>query len=606
VRSRCYNCHVKRAWVILTVLLLVGCSDEESPEKPDVGRFLSAYNEIDFQLYRLASEASWRYATDINERHASERLGADKSLAAFRGSRYVIDASRKFLSQPQSLSDLEFRQLDKILLLAAESPGTVPAIVEKRLEAESRARLLLDTAPICAGHHGEHCGQAIPPVDVDEILLRSHDLAERRRVWEASRHTGATLKKPLQELRDLRNRLAGELGYTSYFHLQVADYGMTVSELMQLMDRTNRDFSPLYRQLHAYARHRLATRYHQPVPKSIPAHWLTERWGQSWPDLVESASIDDGLRGRPPDWMVRQAERLCLSIGFPSLPASFWSRSDLYPVAGDSGRVKRSRCWTAHIDRDKDVRTLLGAAPTLRAFENGYRELGHAHYDLAYSYHGVPHVLRDGANRAFHEAVGELLITVSRQEPYLRSLGVIAPGRRVDPIERLLDEALNGSVVRVPWAAGAVTRFEYELYERRLPPEQWNHRWWQLVAHYQGVEPPAPRAESLCDVCSKSQLIERPAQYYDYALMLLIRYQLHDYIARKILHQDPHNCNYFGNRMVGRWLWNIMSAGATRPWRQLLREKTGEDLSSRAMLEYFRPLGEYLAKENAGQSVGWE
>ena len=49
-----------------------------------------------------------------------------------------------------------------------------------------------------------------------------------------------------------------------------------------------------------------------------------------------------------------------------------------------------------------------------------------------------------------------------------------------------------------------------------------------------------------------------------------------------------------------------MSVGATRPWRQLLRERTGEDLSSRAMLDYFRPLTGYLAKENAGQPVGWE
>jgi len=84
---------VKWLWVVPVALLLVGCGDEESPDKPEVGKFLASYGEIDFQLYRLASEAAWRSATDIDQQHAGERLGAEKALAAFRGSRYVIDAS---------------------------------------------------------------------------------------------------------------------------------------------------------------------------------------------------------------------------------------------------------------------------------------------------------------------------------------------------------------------------------------------------------------------------------------------------------------------------------------------------------------------------------
>jgi peptidyl-dipeptidase A len=52
---------------------------------------------------------------------------------------------------------------------------------------------------------------------------------------------------------------------------------------------------------------------------------------------------------------------------------------------------------------------------------------------------------------------------------------------------------------------------------------------------------------------------------------------------------------------VGKWLTEILALGATRDWRQVLREKTGEDLSSRAMLEYFRPLTEHLAKSNGAK-----
>jgi peptidyl-dipeptidase A len=144
-----------------------------------------------------------------------------------------------------------------------------------------------------------------------------------------------------------------------------------------------------------------------------------------------------------------------------------------------------------------------------------------------------------------------------------------------------------------------MTHFEQDLYEKKLPAVQFNRRWWELVRRYQGIQPPSPRGEQYCDACTKSNIIDDPAQSYDYALAYLIRYQLHDYIARQILHQDPHNCNYYGNKEVGKWLWEILSLGSTRGWRQLLREKTGEDISSRAFVEYFKPLAAYLEKANA-------
>ena len=52
-------------------------------------------------------------------------------------------------------------------------------------------------------------------------------------------------------------------------------------------------------------------------------------------------------------------------------------------------------------------------------------------------------------------------------------------------------------------------------------------------------------------------------------------------------------------------LLRIMRPGATRDWRALLKEATGEDLSAQPMLEYFAPLMEWLEQENAGRAVGW-
>jgi peptidyl-dipeptidase A len=557
------------------------------------------YEEMGQPLGTVAAEAEWKASTDVNDQNTGERIGAERVLAAFRGSRYVIDSSRRFLGLKQSLSDLEFRQLDKILLNAAESPATIPDVVRARIETEARLSATLDGFTFCLDSQGERCLKPITPNQIDDTLAASRDLRERREVWEASKQIGAVLKKGLVEVRDLRNRVATELGYSSYFHLQVADYGMSVAEMMQLMDKILAEAEPLYRQLQLYARRRLAERYRQPVPERLPAHWLPNRWGQEWPGLAPSVDLDDLLRGKSPQWIVQQSERFYTSLGWPALPRSFWEKSDLYQLPPGSPRKKNTHASAWHIDSDQDVRSLMSVVPNFRWFETSHHELGHIYYFLAYSNPRVPVVLREGANRAFHEAVGDLIGIASRQEPYLRQIGLLPDSRRIGQTEWLLNEALDSAVVFLPFSAGTMTHFEHDLYEKKLPADEFNRRWWELAGRYQGIEPPAPRGEEYCDACTKTHIIDDPAQYYDYALASLLKYQLHDYIARRILKQDPHNCNYYGNQEVGKWLWDILSLGATRDWRQVIREKTGEDLSSRALLEYFRPLREYLDKQNA-------
>ena len=605
-----YTHFVRRATLaaMVAALLMTGCtstSNSSTPpsKNPEVEQFLRMYNDTYQRLYTISSEANWRASTDVNERHTGERIGADAALAAFRGSRYVIESARRFLGMRQDLNDLEFRQIDKILLNAAESPGTIPEIVQAKIEAEARLGAVLDGFTFCLEGTLENCRKPVTPNEIDTLLASSRDLNQRHRYWEVSKQSGPPLKRGLAELRDLRNRTAAELGYTSYFHLQVADYGMAVDDMVQLMDKTVADLAPLYDQLHLYTRRKLAERYKQPVPTRIPAHWLGNRWSQEWPGIVESIDLDAQIAPRQPRWIVEQAERFYTSLGMPPLPKSFWANSDLYQLPPGSVRKKNTHASAWHMNLDNDVRSLMSIVPNFRWLQTSHHELGHVYYYMAYSNPKVPIVLREGLNRAFHEGIGDLIGLAARQEPYLRQIGVIPAAEKIDRNEYLLAEALSSAIVFLPWSAGTMTHFEYELYEKRLASDQFNKRWWEMVAQYQGIVPPSTRGEEFCDGCTKTHVIDDAAQYYDYALAYLLKYQLHDYIARKILNQDPRHCNYFGNKEVGRWLNEILVLGATRDWRQVIKEKTGEDLSSRALVEYFKPLREYLARANAEPPV---
>jgi peptidyl-dipeptidase A len=423
-------------------------------------------------------------------------------------------------------------------------------------------------------------------------------------VWEASKEVGKGLKEGLVNLRQLRNKVAREMGYSSFFDKETSDYGMKADEMLALMDKVSGEIKPLYAQLYTWVKYKLAERYNQPVPDKMPAHWLPNRWSQEWPNIVESVDMDGLFKDKTAEWVIHQAERFYVSMGFPKLPQVFWDKSDLYPLSADAPRKKNTHATAWHMDMKDDVRSLMSVENNSYWFETTHHELGHIYYYISYSIPEVPLLLREGANRGFHEGIGDLISIASKQEPYLREIGILTDDIKVDKIQWLLNEALT-NVVFMPWGCGVMTHFEYDLYEKNLPKEEYNKRWWEYVEKFQGIVPPSQRGEDYCDPATKTHINDDPAQYYDYAVAKLLQYQLHDYISKNILKTAANDANYLNNKEVGTYLKSILSTGMTRDWRELLKEKTGEELSARAMLDYFAPLMEFLKKENEGRTIGF-
>jgi len=592
----------------LTAILFVtsiGFTDDKSELQKKADEFLLLYNSMYQRVSAQVNEAYWLASTDVSETHTGQRIGADQVYSAFQGDPTVIERVRNFLKSKDQLDPLTVRQLNKILYNGAHSPGTIPDIVNKRVVAEAKQSSILDGFEFCAEKQGDKCVKVVTPNMIQDVLMKSTDLAERKKIWEVSKQSGVALKPGIVELQKLRNEVAKETGFHSFFDLEVSDYGMTVPEMMALNEKLISDLQPLYRQLHTWAKYRLAEKYKQPVPKTIPAHWLGNRWSQTWPGLVEGVEMDELFKGKTKEWIVQQGERFYVSLGMPNLPQSFWQKSDLYELPPDSPRKKNTHATAWHIDLDHDVRSLMSIRPDFEWFTTAHHELGHIYYYLSYSNPNVPITLREGANRAFHEGIGYLIATAARQVPYMKQIGVMPADMKIDQTQWLLDEALE-NVVFMPWSSGTMTHWEHDLYEDNLSPDQYNKRWWEYVKKYQGVEPPELRSEECCDACTKTHINDDPAQYYDYALSYVIQYQLHDYIARKILHQDPHSCNYYGNKEVGKFLSDILKLGATRDWREVIKQATGEELSTRAMVDYFKPLQAYLEQQNKGRNTSWE
>ncbi|MCZ6765414.1 MAG: M2 family metallopeptidase, partial [bacterium] len=548
-----------------------------------------------------AAEAEWASNTRIVEGDTTNTYKArmaNEALAAFTGGVENIEHARKFLEHRSDLSTLQVKQLDKILYMAANNPQTVPDLVKARIKAETELNEQL------FGYDFKIDGESVTTADIDKILRESDDLAERRKAWETSKGVGAKLKDGLADLQRLRNETVRALGYDDYFAYQVSDYGMTTDELRELMMKLNRELRPLYRELHTYARYELAKRYGaSEVPDMIPADWLPNRWGQDWNAMVsvEGLDLNAVLEKKSAEWVNEQGERFFVSLGFDELPQSFWTKSSLYPLPDGADYKKNNHASAWHMDLEDDVRSLMSVIPDADWYETVHHEYGHIYYYMEYTNPDVPPLLREGANRAYHEGIGSLLGLAAMQKPFLAHLDLLPENAESDETQKLLKEALN-YVVFIPWSAGVMTEFEYQLYSTNLPTDQFNTAWWDIKGKYQGIAPPMPRGQEYCDAASKTHIINDAAQYYDYALSYVFLFQVHDHIARKILNQDPHATNYYGSKEVGKFLSAMMRPGGTRDWQELFRENVGGDLSAKPMLDYFEPLTAYLKEVNAGRT----
>ncbi len=593
--------------ILLTTLLFICFSCKKEPEQKadmvyqaEAQAFLDLYSKSYQKLFYQAAKAEWKANTRILKNDTTNAFlvqQANEAFAQFTGSTSVIEKTKQHLEHKDQLTLLQAKQLEKILYTAANNPETVQTVVKKRITAENAQNETL------FGFDFKVNNQSVSTNDIDNVLRNSSNLKERLAYWETSKEVGIPLKNGLVNLRNLRNETVKALGYSDYFSYQVSDYGRTKEQMLSDMDKVINEVWPLFRELHTWARYELAKKYSSKVPDYIPAHWLPNRWGQDWSALVQvkGLDLDAALKDKEPEWIVKEGENFYKSIGFEALPSSFYEKSSMYPLAKNVKYKKNNHASAWHMDLQNDLRCLMSVVPTAEYYETIHHELGHIYYYQAYSNPQVPILLREGANRGFHEAIGSLLGLAAMQKPFLENKGLVPANTQIDEIQNLLKEALN-YVVFIPFSAGVMTQFENALYAENLASDAFNKKWWELAKKYQGMEPPSPRDETYCDAASKTHINNDAAQYYDYAVSYILLFQFHNHIAKNILKQNPHATNYYGSKKVGDFLKSVLSSGANNDWQDLLYASVGSDFSAQPMLDYFAPLLTYLKKVNKGRT----
>jgi peptidyl-dipeptidase A len=563
--------------------------------------------DAEARLLDLASRqqrAQWVQNTYITD--DTEVLAAQANDAYIAGATELAAQGRRFATL--KLPDSTARKL-RLLTLQLELPA--PADAKRRGELTSIVASM--EGAYGKGHYCPTPDNCLALGDLEKIFARSRNPDSLRMAWLGWHAVSPPYRDRFVRYVALANEGARQMGFADLGAMWRAKYDMPPDQFAAEMERLWTQVKPLYQSLHAYVRARLVQQYGpQLVPPAgpIPAHLLGNMWSQSWENIAPLLDAPSGgpgydlsriLASRKTEAkdMVRYGEGFFTSLGFDTLPATFWERS-LLVKPRDRDVLCHASAWD--IDGQSDVRIKMCIEPTAENFATIHHELGHVYYQLAYR--GQPFLFAAGANDGFHEAIGDA-VALSVTPEYLKRIGLIAqiPDPSAD-IGLLLDRALE-KVAFLPFGY-LVDQWRWDVFSGKTPPGDYNRHWWELRTRYQGIQPPAPRSEADFDAGAKAHVASN-VPYARYFLAAVLQFQFHRALCREAGYTGPlHRCSIYGNRRAGEKLKAMLALGQSVPWPEALETLTGQrEMDASAMAEYFAPLKAWLDEQNRGKPVGW-
>lgn len=568
-----------------------------------VQRLNREFDEIALEV----NAAGWTQATYINvDTQLLNARAYERFLAKFSE---AVEQAKKFEGQPMSPASRRALDLLKLGVAAPAPDDPVKRAELANLLAGMEAKY--GSATYCRDG-GKDCRDE---VQLKAVLEKSRNYDELLDAWKGWHDQARPLRGDYQRYVALANEGAAELGYKDLGAMWRSGYDMPADDFTREAARLYRQVEPLYRDLHCYARTKLAQKYGpdkvQPG-KPIPAHLLGNMWAQQWDAVYEllepypgvsQLDVDAALvsQGYDPVKLTKNAEAFYESIAFPKLPQTFWERSLLQQPADRKVQCHAS-AW--HMDGKEDVRIKQCIRPTYEELRTVYHELGHVYYYLWYK--DQPYMFQNGAHDGFHEAIGDT-VTLSMTPAYLAEIGLVPadakPGREA-LINRQMKMALE-KIAFLPFGK-MIDEWRWQVFSGQVTPENYNAAWWSIREKYQGIRPPVERTEADFDPGAKYH-IPGNTPYTRYFLSFILQFQFQKALCDAAGHKGPlADCSIYGNKEAGRKFGAMLAQGASQPWQDTMFELTGtRQMDASAILEYFQPLQGWLKQQNKGQRCGW-
>ena len=511
----------------------------------------------------LESAAVW-WEANTTGRDASydRKRELDKALIDLHSDRARF-ARLKELKEQNPPSDPVLRRELDVLYRTLLSAQADPALQKQVVDLENDVEQLFNTFRPRVGE------RSLTENDVRDVLANTTDSAAAEAAWKAYMEVGRLAEPKLRELVRLRNQVARELGFSSYYTMQLALQEIDETELLRLFDELDELVASTFAGMKSKIDASRAARFQVPVTDLRPWHF-GDLFFQEVPENPQ-ANLDDVFKDAD---VVALARKYYASLELPV--ADILARSDLYEKPG-----KCPHAFCHDMDRAGDIRVLCNLKPNVYWADTLMHELGHAVYDKWID-PNVPFLLHGAAHGLTTEGIAELFGGLVRNEEWLREVRglegeVAARYGRQGSLSRH-----TGQLMFSRWAQ-VMVRFERAMYAD--PEQNLGELWWSLKKRYQLMNPPETTARP--DYAAKVHVLTSPAYYHSYMLGELFAAQVRAYIHREVLkievrlegHADGPP-SYFGKPEVGRYLRErVFGPGNRWSWNELTRHATGEPLT---------------------------
>jgi peptidyl-dipeptidase A len=460
-------------------------------------------------------------------------------------------------------------------------------------------------------------GEPINGSDIEAAMGTNRNPEELKEMW-ASWHNnvGKPMGKDYARMVQIANDGAKELGFKDVGAMWRSGYDMPADDFAKLTDKLWLEVKPLYDELHTFVRTKLNAKYGDKVQAKtgpIRADLLGNMWAQEWGDIYDLVAppgageigydIGELLKAKGVDemGMVKTGEGFFSSLGFEPLPKSFYDRSQFLKPR-DREVVCHASAWD--IDNVDDLRIKMCIKINTGDFVTIHHELGHNYYQRAYNKQSFLHL--NGANDGFHEAIGDA-IALSITPEYLVQIGLLDKSKvpAADKDTGLLLRQAMDKVAFLPFGL-LVDKWRWGVFDGSISPANYNKGWTDLRLKYQGIIPPVERSADNFDPGAKYH-IPGNTPYTRYFLARILQFQFYKAACDAAGWKGPlHRCSFYGNKDVGAKLNAMLEMGASKPWPDALQAFTGSrEMSGKAMIEYFKPLMDWLKKQNKGAKKGW-
>ena len=597
--------------LVVISAIVTSCSQtsEQSASEADLKLFLDEVEESNLKEGPIVSSAYWIGSNFIT--FDSQNIVADY------GKRYTLksleESKKAALFNDLVTSPSQRRQLELL-----KSSFVMPPPFNDELAGELSSISTKLEAMYGAGEYCFEDGKCYDLEAFEQIIDNSRNPDELLRAWQGWHEIGKPMRPLYMRMVEIGNQGSEELGYNGLSDLWFSKYDMPAEEFLEEIDRVWDEVKPLYDALHCYVRGELNEYYGDEIvslDESLPVHLLGNMWGQSWsniydlvyPSSKETSSVDVTKiieeKNISEVEMVEYAEDFFLSIGFEPLPSTFWERS-LFVKPQDRSVVCHASAWNLD-PAENDLRIKMCIEKNEEDFITIHHELGHIFYYQAYNH--LPTLFQGGANDGFHEAFGDLL-TLSITPDYLKNIGFISEAEaeevKEDAIGLLMKQALEGVVV-VPWAL-MLDKWRAGVFNGETEQDELNQSWWDLRESYQGIKPPSKRSEEYFDPGAKYH-IPGNTPYTRYYLARIMQYQFHESLCNGMGFDGPlHECSIYGNEYAGEKIISTMAMGQSAPWQDAFENLTGtRKLSGSSIVNYYRPLKDWLDAKNENRICGW-